>query len=30
MDTIMKDAYLAPPFVELGEAILEGSRRILK
>ncbi len=30
MDKIMKEAYLTPPFVELGEAILEGSRRILK
>jgi membrane protein required for colicin V production len=30
MDKIMKEAYLAPPFVELGGAILEGSRHILK
>ena len=29
MDKLMKEAYLAPPFAELGEAILDGSRRIL-
>jgi membrane protein required for colicin V production len=30
MDKLVKEAYLVPPFVELGEAILEGSRQILK
>ena len=30
MDTLMKEAYLAPPFVDLGSAVLEGSQRILK
>jgi membrane protein required for colicin V production len=30
MDKIIKEAYLVPPFVELGQAILEGSQRILK
>ncbi len=30
MDTMMKTAYLAPPFVELGNATLQGSKRVLK
>ena len=30
MDEVMKNAYLAPPFVDLGGAALEGSQRILK
>jgi membrane protein required for colicin V production len=30
MDKVMKTAYLAPPFVDLGEAVLEGSQRVLK
>jgi membrane protein required for colicin V production len=30
MDKMMKHAYLAPPFVALGEAVLEGSQRVLK
>jgi membrane protein required for colicin V production len=30
MDKVMKDAYLAPPFIALGEAVMEGSRRVLK
>lgn len=30
MDKVMAEAYLAPPFVELGGAIMEGSQRILK
>ena len=30
MDKVMKKAYLAPPFVDLGEAVLEGSQRVLK
>jgi len=30
MDKVMKKAYLAPPFVDLGDAVLQGSQRILK
>jgi membrane protein required for colicin V production len=30
LDKVMKEAYLAPPFVALGEAVMEGSRRVLK
>jgi membrane protein required for colicin V production len=30
VDKSMKEAYLAPPFVELGNAVLEGSQRVLK
>jgi membrane protein required for colicin V production len=30
MDKTLKRAYLAPPFVELGDAILKGSQRVLK
>jgi len=30
LDKSMHDAYLAPPFVDLGNAVLEGSRRVLK
>jgi len=30
MDLLMKDAYLAPPFVDLGNAVLKGSQRVLK
>lgn len=30
MDKVLKKAYLAPPFVELGNAVLKGSQRILK
>ena len=30
MDKTMKEAYLVPPFVELGGAVMEGSQRILK
>jgi membrane protein required for colicin V production len=30
MDKVMKESYLAPPFVDLGEAVLEGSQRVLK
>lgn len=30
MDEILREAYLAPPFVSLGEAVLDGSRSVLK
>jgi len=30
MDKVMKKAYLAPPFVDLGDAVLQGSQRVLK
>jgi len=30
MDAMMKDAYLAPPFIDLGDAVLKGSQRVLK
>ncbi|MGK2944135.1 MAG: CvpA family protein [Desulfuromonadales bacterium] len=30
MDKVMAEAYLTPPFVDLGSAIMEGSQRILK
>jgi len=30
MDKVMKEAYLAPPFADLGGAVLDGSQRILK
>ncbi len=30
MDKVMHEAYLTPPFVVLGGAIMEGSQRILK
>jgi membrane protein required for colicin V production len=30
MDNVMKKAYLAPPFVDLGDAVLQGSQRVLK
>lgn len=30
MDKLMKEAYLAPPFVDLGASVLEGSQRVLK
>jgi len=30
MDRILKQAYLAPPFVELGDAVIKGSQHILK
>lgn len=30
LDKSMHEAYLAPPFVDLGNAVLEGSRRVLK
>jgi len=30
MDKVMKTAYLAPPFVDLGDAVLQGSQRVLK
>ena len=30
MDKVMKQAYLAPPFVDLGDAVLQGSQRVLK
>jgi membrane protein required for colicin V production len=30
MDKVMAKAYLTPPFVDLGSAIMEGSQRILK
>ncbi|MGD9342522.1 MAG: CvpA family protein [Desulfuromonadales bacterium] len=30
MDRILKQAYLAPPFVELGDAVIKGSQRVLK
>lgn len=30
LDKVMKQSYLAPPFVALGGAVLEGSRRVLK
>jgi membrane protein required for colicin V production len=30
MDGVMKEAYLTPPFVEFGAAVLEGSQRLLK
>ena len=30
MDKMMKKAYLAPPFVGLGGAVLKGSQRVLK
>ena len=30
MDRVVKQAYLAPPFVELGDAVIKGSQHILK
>jgi hypothetical protein len=30
LDKVIEKAYLAPPFVDLGDAVLEGSQRILK
>ena len=30
MDAMIKKAYLAPPFVELGQAVLQGSQRVWK
>jgi len=30
MDKVLREAYLAPPFVSLGEAVLDGSRSVLK
>jgi membrane protein required for colicin V production len=30
MDSMMKGAYLAPPFVDLGDAVLKGSQNVLK
>jgi len=30
IDKVMKKAYLAPPFVDLGDAVLQGSQRVLK
>ena len=30
LDEVMENAYVAPPFVDLGDAVLEGSQRILK
>jgi len=30
MDKVMEKAYLAPPFVDLGDAVLQGSQRVLK
>jgi membrane protein required for colicin V production len=30
MGPVMKEAYLSPPFVDLGGAVLEGSQRVLK
>ena len=30
MDKVFEQAYLAPPFVELGNSVLEGSQRVLK
>ncbi|MDH3998231.1 MAG: CvpA family protein [Desulfuromonadales bacterium] len=30
MDKVLHGSYLSPPFVNLGEAVLEGSRRVLK
>ncbi len=30
MDKVLKKAYLAPPFVALGDAVLKGSQRVLK
>ena len=30
MDKVMKKAYLAPPFVDLGDAVLQGSQRVFK
>lgn len=30
LDKVMKTSRLAPPFVDLGHAILEGSRRVLR
>lgn len=30
MDKVLKEAYLAPPFVELGGSVLKGSQRVLK
>jgi membrane protein required for colicin V production len=30
IDQAIKDAYLVPPFIELGGAVLSGSRSVLK
>ncbi len=30
LDKVVKKAYLAPPFTDLGDAILQGSQRVLK
>ncbi len=30
LDKVLQQAYLAPPFVDLGQAVLQGSQRVLK